>query len=104
MSVAPGYYAVAGPGQAVRHYRIDQDGSIHLVMGRKRDFWRINPVRSPTAQADVLRAIGRDPAAAQALYAQSARACGVCGRTLVDERSLSAGVCQQHRSRLLERL
>ena len=105
LMIQAGYYAVAVRGQAVRHYRIGQDGSIHEVLGR-----RFRPrflVTSPAVRADILRAIELDPAAAQLLYGQSLGRCAACGRPLVAERSLSAGVvptCQQHRSRLLKRL
>jgi hypothetical protein len=52
----------------------------------------LHPVRNPGTRADILAAIGTDPAAALRLYGREIGRCGVCGRTLTDEASRAAGI------------
>ena len=96
---APGFYAAAPLGGAVKLYRVRADGGVELVAGNRR-----SAITAPAARQAVLDAIACNPATAQEAFAQATGQCATCGRHLTDARSLAAGVgpvCRRHQPRFL---
>lgn len=98
--VPEGRYAIQ-EGDVVKFYRVTHGkdggrwaGYTFVEAQASDDHW---PIKNRTAREAILRAIGKDIAAAMALYGMELGKCGHCGRTLTsDWRKKGIGpVCAQ---------
>ena len=100
-SIPEGRYAIESDGGEVAFYRVQHgkgewQGYAFLLRQAGGDLY---PKKGQDAR-NVLRLIAQDPQAASLRYGQEIGSCGVCGRSLTDERSRAAGigpVCAQKR-------
>lgn len=93
--VPEGRYAVVDPTDGVlKFYRVDRPtegrwaGRTFVKVQASDELHRVSYTRTSA----VLAEIAKDPRAASLRYGQELGKCGVCGRTLTDESSRSAGI------------
>lgn len=93
--VADGRYALRAEDGVVKFYRVRTpekgkwSGYTFVDAQASDDYY---PIKDKAHRSEILAAIAQDPKGATVLYGHELGCCGVCGRTLTDEKSRELGI------------